>query len=146
MLHIRGTDNLFISKDLTGFADKMVEDGVCPRRVDLLLLGFAFAVTEQLSPAGDIHRHELVRAMMLEDETRLAVEAAAQWYAKELGIDGPRDERELLNLLCRTGIAGMRALRRRWEGRTKSQIQFDIMRLVEHSMVSRDDGSSSATL
>jgi hypothetical protein len=114
-----------------GFADKMVDDGVYLRRVDLLLLGFAFAVTEKLSPADDVQRHELVRAMGLEDDTRLAVEAAAQWYAKELVIDGPHNERGSLNLLCRMGIAGMRALRRRWEGRTKSQIQFDIMRLVE---------------
>jgi hypothetical protein len=45
-----------------------------------------------------------------------------------LDRDVPEDEHELLDFICRVGIAGVRALRERWEGRSKSQIQWDIIK------------------
>lgn len=131
MLQLRGADNLYIDKDLTGFADKMDKDGVFPRRVDLLLLGFAHAVAERLPPADRVKRHELIRATSLDETIQLSICAAAQVYARDMDLEPPQDERSLLSLICNAGIAGMRALKERWEGRTKSQIQLDVMKLTE---------------
>jgi len=127
MIHLQGIERIFISEDLIGYADKLTEDGVFPRRLDLLVLGFSYAVTEEIPPADDFDRHELVRAVSLGDQ-KLPVEAVAQWYAQKLDREVPRDEHDLLDFICRTGIAGVRKLQEKWEGRSKSQIQWDIIR------------------
>jgi hypothetical protein len=127
MLHLQPGQRLFISEDLIGYADKLDADGVFPRRLDLLLYGFTYAVANELEPANDVQRHELIRAMYLDDE-ELPVSAVAQWYNRKLGHDPLDDEQDLLDFTCRVGIAGVRALRERWEGRSKSQIQWDVIR------------------
>ncbi len=132
MIHLQGTERLYISEDLIGYADKLSKDGVFPRRLDLLLLGFSYAVTNGLLPAEGARRHELTRAESLGDQ-KLPIEAVAHWYARKLGQDEPETEHELLDFIFRTGVAGVRALRERWEGRGKSQIQWDIMRLATAS-------------
>lgn len=129
MVHLQGTERLFISEDLIGYADKLTRDGVFPRRLDLLLLGFSYAVTNRLSPAGDVKRHELTRAVSL-DESQLPVEAVAHWYAREIDQGELVDEGSLLDFICRVGTAGAGALSERWKGRSKSQIQWDIIRLT----------------
>jgi len=68
----------------------------------------------------------LTRAVSLGDH-QLPVEAVAQWYARKLDREVPEDEHELLDFICRTGIAGVRELREKWEGRSKSQIQWDMV-------------------
>jgi hypothetical protein len=122
MLHLQPGQRLFISEDLIGYADKLDDDGVFPRRLDLLLYGFAYAVTNELEPAEDVQRHELIRAMYLDDD-ELPVSAVAQWYNRKLGRDPMDDEQELLDFTCRVGIAGVRELKEKWEGRSKSQVQ-----------------------
>ena len=129
MLRLKGSENLFLSKDLIGYADKLTKDGVVPRRIDLLLLGFSYAVTNNLPPADKVKRHDLIRAFSIDDE-RLAVEAVAHWYTRELGRDELKNEAKLLDFICRVGIAGLRGLQKRWEQKSKSQIQWDIMQLA----------------
>jgi len=128
MVHLQGTERLFISEDLIGYADKLTEDGVFSRRLDLLLMGFSHAVTNEIPPvdAGEITRHELTRAVSLGDQ-QLPIEAVAHWYAQKLDREVPEDEHDLLDFICRTGIAGVQELREKWSGRSKSQIQWDIL-------------------
>lgn len=129
MVHLQGTERLFISEDLIGYADNLKEDGVFSRRLDLLLMGFSHAVTNEIQPAdaSEITRHELTRAVSLGDQ-QLPVEAVAQWYAQKIDDqEVPEDEHDLLDFICRTGIAGVQELREMWEGRSKSQVQWDIL-------------------
>lgn len=128
MVHLQGTERLFISEDLIGYADKLTEDGVFSRRLDLLLMGFSHAVTNEIPPvdADAITRHELTRAVSLGDQ-QLPIEAVAHWYAQKMDREVPEDEHDLLDFICRTGIAGVRELREKWEGRSKSQIQWDMV-------------------
>ena len=133
MIRLKGTETLFISEDLIGYADTLYKEGTIPRRVDLLLLGFSYAVTNNLLPAENVKRHDLVRAYSVDNDARLAIEAVAHWYARELGKDELTSESELLDFICRVGIAGLRELQKRWEQRRKSQIQWDIMELAAAS-------------
>jgi hypothetical protein len=128
MIHLQGTERLFISEDLIGYADKLTEDGVFSRRLDLLLMGFSHAVTNEIPPvdANEITRHELTRAVSLGDQ-QLPIEAVAHWYAQKLNCEVPENEHDLLDFICRTAIAGVLELREQWEGRSKSQIQWDIL-------------------
>ena len=129
MVHLQGTERLFISENLIGYADKLTEDGVFPRRLDLLLMGFSHAVTNEIPPvdADEITRHELTRAVSLGDQ-QLPIEAVAHWYAQKLNREVPENEHDLLDFICRTGIAGVHELRKRWDGRSKSQVQFDLIK------------------
>ena len=134
MIHLETHQRLFISEDLIGFADRLKNEGTVPRRVDLLLLGFSYAVNNQLLPAEDAKRHELTRVVTLGEEPKLAVEAVAQWYARALGLPEFADESELLDFIIRVGIAGVRVLQERWEGKSKSQIQWDVMQLAANKI------------
>jgi hypothetical protein len=60
-------------------------------------------------------------------DQQLPIEAVAHWYAQKLDRGVPGDEHDLLDFICRTGIAGVRELQERWKGRSKSQIQWDII-------------------
>lgn len=129
MVHLQGTERLFINEDLIGYADKLTEDGVFSRRIDLLLMGFSHAVTNEIPPVenSEITRHELTEAVAL-GKQQLPIEAVAHWYAQKLHRELPGTGLELRDFICLTGIAGVHELRDRWEGRSKSQIQWSILR------------------
>ena len=125
MIHLDPGQRLFLSEDCIGYADKLKSDGVFTRQVDLLLYGFSYAVNNNLPPAEDTRRHELTRVTSL-GEKELPISAVAQWYA-ENSNHSLEDEQDLLHFICRVGIAGVRALREKWEGRRKLQIQWYII-------------------
>lgn len=129
MIHLQSHQRLFISEDLAGFADHLSNEGTMPRRVDLLLLGFSYAVNNRLLPSEEAKARELTRVASL-GEAQLAVEAVAQWYARDLDSPEFADEGELLDFIIGVGVTGVRALKERWEGKSKSQIQWDVMRLA----------------
>ena len=133
MLTLKDTDSMYIAEDLSGYAKRMVEDGVFSRQVDLLLLGFSHAVKNRIPPTEKIKRHDLLRAGAIDPDTRRAVEAVAPWYARELGQPAPSDERALLDFVCRLGSAGIAALQKEWEGRAKSQVELSIIRLTQET-------------
>lgn len=130
MIHLDEVDNVYISEELAGYTKKLVQDGVFPRQVDLLLLGFAYAVDEGLKPLDRIPRHDLVRSGSIERDTRLALEAAADWYARHNGVSIADDEKKLLDFVCRLGSSGVQVLRKEWEGKSKSQIELAVLKLA----------------
>lgn len=129
MLHLDAMDNMYIDEKLSGFTKKLVQDGVCEKQVDLLLLGFGHAVRSRIPPAEKIDRHDLLKAGALKDDLRLATEAVAVWYVRELGQDPLDDGKKLLDFICRLGSAGLTALKAEWEGKGKSQIELAILRM-----------------
>jgi len=139
VIHLKDIDSMYIAEELSGLAKRLVEDGVVARQVDLLLLGFAYAVRNRIEPPERIRRHDLLRAGGIDPDTRLAVEAVAPWYARELGLEPLTDPRTLLDFICRVGSAGLAALQKQWEGRAKSQIELSILRL--QSMDNRQSNS-----
>lgn len=126
MIHLQPSDRLFISEDLIGFSDEFVTKGIMKRRVDLLFLGFSYAVKTGLLPAEEYRRHALIQVALIEEELMLSIEAIAQWYAQELRYNEIVDKSKLLEFICTIGISGVKALQERWENKSKSQIQFDI--------------------
>jgi len=125
MIKIDPTKKFFISEDLIGYADKLIEEGTFQRRVDLLLVGFSFAVNNRIEPAGEYQRHELIYVNNLK-EMLLPIEATANWYSRELGYN-LEDDGQLLEFICAVAIAGTRELQNRWKERRKSQIQWDVL-------------------
>jgi hypothetical protein len=129
MAKLKDNDSMYVAEELSGFTKRLTEDGIVARQVDLLLLGFGFAVKNHTPPPERIRRHDLLRAGALDDDTRLAVESVAPWYARELGQPPLDDERSLLDFICRVGSAGLTALQTEWEGKAKNQIELAILKL-----------------
>ena len=130
MIRLKGTERTFISKELIGFADKLAKEGTVAIRLDLLMLGFSYAIQQQLPPVESYTKHELVRTQSL-GENIIAYEAAANWYAKELGLlEKINDSNDLADFICRVGVAGLSELQKEWEVKSKSQIQWHIMQLA----------------
>ena len=134
MLNINELDHIYISEGVAAYSKKLASDGVFDRQVDFLLLGFAYAVQKELTPPDRIQRHDLIRAGAIEVDTRLAIEAIAGWYVERKGLTGFDDEKKLLDFVCRLGSEGVKVLQEEWSGKTKSQIELNILRLTEDRM------------
>jgi hypothetical protein len=137
MVHMNDADNMFIAEDVAGFVKRLTEEGIFPRQLDFLLLGFSYAVQKRIFPVDRGKRHDLTEAAAVKRDIRQAVEVVAPWYARELGIDPPTDERSLLDFICRVGSAGIGALQKEWKDRSKSQIQSLILMLIKNTEDSR---------
>jgi len=131
MIRLNDSDSTYIDEGVAGFAKRMTEDGILARQVDLLLLGFAYAVQRELTPPTKIKRHDLLRVVALDQDTRLAVESTAHWYARKIGEGELPDAKALLEFICRVGSAGVAALQQEWKDRAKSQIEMQILRLAQ---------------
>ena len=132
MIHLQSNQRLYISEDLRGYVDKLIDDGTIPYAVDFLQLGFAHAVQEELEPATDSERHTITTNTEILGSAKPVIEAVAQWYAREISYGVPDDSNQLLSLICDTSIAGGRRLRRHWKGRSKTQIQNTIHHLLKN--------------
>jgi hypothetical protein len=131
MIRLNDMDSTYIDEAVAGFAKRMTDDGILGRQVDLLLLGFAYAIQNDLPPTSKIKRHDLVRVGGIDADTRLAVEATAHWYARKIGETELSEPKQLLEFICRLGSAGVSALQKEWKDRAKSQIEMQILRLTQ---------------
>jgi len=130
VVHLDEGDNVYISEDLVGYAQKLKNDGVVPRQIDLLLLGFAYAVEKGISPLEKMTRKDMARAIIIDKDLRIAVEATAAWHAKQIGAPVPDDDKKLLDFICRLGSAGVQTLQKEWEGKSRSQIALSVLKLA----------------
>ena len=126
MTHLKSNQRLYISKDLRGYGDKLIDDGTIPYAVDFLQLGFAYAVREELEPAGEYDRHTITTNTDILGDGKHVVEAVAQWYARKSGTGKLNSSDELLEFVCAIAITGGRRLQKDWKGRSKSQVQSQI--------------------
>jgi len=131
MIRLNDMDSTYIDEAVAGFAKRMADDGILARQVDLLLLGFAYAIQNDIAPTAKIKRHDLVRVGALDPDTRPAVEATAHWYARTLGDAEMTEPKQLLEFIWRVGSAGVAALQKEWKDRAKSQIEMQILRLTQ---------------
>jgi len=134
MIHLQSSQRLYISEDLRGYIDKLIDDGIIPYAVDFLQLGFAYAVQEKLEPAAEFEHHTITANTDILGEAKAVIESVAQWYARENGFEKPEDSASLLTLICNLSISGGRALQERWASRSKSQVQRDIATSITNNL------------
>ena len=126
MLHLQSNQRLYISEDLRGYVDKLIDDGTIPYAVDFLQLGFAHAVRKELEPVTEFNRHTITTNTDLLGNAKPVVEAVAQWYARKISHDLSNED-DLLELICLTSVAGGRSLKEHWNNRRKEQVQSIII-------------------
>lgn len=126
MIRLSSSQRFFISEDLMGFLDTLMNDGVFQRRVDFLMLGYSYAITHQLAPAENYTRN-VVTTILTREDMKLLLEAMTHWYLEDIGYPPVENEKQLLERICELGIAGCRELRNQWEQKSPSQIEWDIL-------------------
>lgn len=129
MIHLRSNQRLYISENLRGYVDKLIDDGTIPYAADFLKFGYAYAVREDLEPAVEFDRHTITTNTDILGDSKIVIEATAQRYAREIDCQVESAE-DLLNLTCSLAISGGRLLKKRWSNRIKTQIQKDITSLL----------------
>lgn len=127
MIHLQSNQRLYISEDLRGYVDKLIDDGTIPYAVDFLQLGFAHAVQEELGPAAEYDRHTITTNTDILGDGKHVIEAVAQWYARKSGTGQLNNSGELLEFICAIAITGGRRLQKDWKSKSKSQIQLKIV-------------------
>ena len=122
MIKFAEQDRFFISEDLMGLADKLVEEKTFETRVDFLLYAAAYAIRNDLSPAIDFKRHDLgMRASSLPSNLKISFEIIIPKYCEDKSISIPSDPKGLMNTVCCLGVEGARKLSDIWETMSRSQ-------------------------
>src|SRR5690349_8573679 len=89
-------ERFFITEDLLAFSDAKVKDGTFETRVELLLLGYAYAVANGLKPYDKGTKHSLgggVQPVTIDPKIRQAMEASLERYCAKSQISAPKDEK-----------------------------------------------------
>ena len=129
MIKFADQDRFFISEDLMGFVDKLVEEKIFETRVDLLLFGAAYAIKNNLPPAKTFQRHDLgMRPSSLPEEFRSLFELITPTYCEDISIVTPSEPKELMNVVCCLGIEGAKRLSKNWKGMSRSQILNSVIK------------------
>ena len=132
MIHLQSNQRLYISEDLRGYVDKLIDDGTIPYAVDFLQLGFAYAVRKELEPATEFDRHTITTNTDILGKTKISLEAVAQWYARESNVE-IESSNDLLIFICNMSITGGRLLKEKWATRSKPQIQDHVLSFANKS-------------
>lgn len=126
MFKFPSSGKFFVTQDLMGFLDDLVNQKIFSRRLDALIFGFSVALVSNLEPAVPQKRHELTDVFSLADDERHVCEAMTHCYLVDRSVE-PKDEREHLDFFCRLGMSGLMEMRKRWKGRGVPQILQDIL-------------------
>ncbi len=74
--------------------------------------------------------HEVARVNVIDDNIRLALEAAIHTICKRNNQPQPTNTKELLEILNQYAEVGLKALKQRWESKVSIQIQDDIRKII----------------
>jgi len=115
-----------------GYLDLLKEQGVFDRMIDPYMFAAAYAIKQNadISEVSLKRQQDLINIGIVDDEVRLALEAAVHAISKRNGQPEPKDDREVLEILTKYAEVGSQLLKQRWEGKVSNQIQDDIWRII----------------
>ncbi|NEP79507.1 MAG: hypothetical protein F6K17_03210 [Okeania sp. SIO3C4] len=115
-----------------GYLDTLKSQAVFGRMVDAYVFAAAYAIKQNadISQVPLKGRQDIVYINTVDDEVRLALEAAVHAITKRNGQPQPTESREVLEIITKYAEVGLNLLKVRWEGKTGTQIQDDIRRII----------------
>ena len=131
MIEFAHQDRFFISEDLMGFADKLVEEKIFETGIDFLLYGAAYAIRNNLLPTDNdnFQRHTLgTLPISLPSETKSGFELIVPTYCEEKSLPSLSEAKDLMNVVCCLGIEGARKLAEDWKAMSRSQILNSVIK------------------
>ncbi|MCW6035150.1 hypothetical protein K4A83_02530 [Spirulina subsalsa FACHB-351] len=133
MYHLDVTTRIRSSSKANAYLKVLVDKRVFARMVDGYLFAAAYAMKQNLERVSLVGggRHEIIVFGSIDRDVRLALEAGVYALCKQNGQSEPRDSQELAERVMEYAEAGLRVLQKRWEGKIGSQIQNDIVKLLQ---------------
>ncbi len=115
-----------------GYLDTLKDQAVFGRMVDAYLFAAAYAIKKNadISQVPLKERQDMATISIVDEQVRLALEAGVYGMRKRNGQPEPADSREVLEIMTKYAEVGLNLLKARWEGKTKTQIQDDIRRII----------------
>lgn len=136
MIKFAEQDRFFISEDLMGLADKLVEEKTFETRVDFLLYGAAYAISNNILPTTDFKRHYLGMILSsLPSDLKISFEMVIPKYCEEKSITIPSEPKDLMNTVCCLGVEGARKLSDIWKTMSRSQKLNHILDVEKENVV-----------
>lgn len=125
------------TREARAYLDVLKKQGVFRRSIDAYMFAAAYAILKEIEPQEPPSqgRQDLVRELkILDDNVLLSLEAGIAATYKRKGKTEPSDGKELLEVLTRYAEAGLKVLKQQWEGKTSSQIQDHISKIIQSSL------------
>lgn len=119
------------------YLDVLKKQRVFRRSIDAYTFAAAYAIFKEIEPQElpSQGRQDLVQDLtLLDDDVLLSLEAGIAATYKRQGKPEPSDGKELLEILTRYAEAGLKVLKEQWEGKTPSQIQDQISKIIQSSL------------
>lgn len=131
MLHLDPKATFRPTPEAKGYLDVLKKNGAFGRAVDAYVFAAAYALKNnaEISPLSSRGRQDLVLVGVVDEDVRLALEAGVHAVLKHNGTE-PKDSREVLEIVTQYAEAGLKLLKKRWDGKTGLQIQDDIQKLI----------------
>lgn len=120
------------SSEAKAFLQYLKERAVFGRQIDAYAFAAAYAMKNNLdiSEISIKERSDMEEVGTLDDEVRLALEAGIHALGKRNGEPEPEDPQKLMDTVTRYSEAGLRSLRSQWEGKTSTQVQDEIRKIL----------------
>ena len=115
-----------------GYLDTLKSQAVFGRMIDAYVFAAAYGIKQNadISQVSLTGRQDMVIISIVDDEVRLALEAGVHAMTKRNSQPEPADSREVLEIITKYAEVGLNLLKVRWEGKTGTQIQDDIRRII----------------
>lgn len=120
------------SSDAKSFLQYLKERAVFGRQIDAYAFAAAYAIKNNLD-ISDVSlkgRSDMEEVGTLDDEVRLALEAAIHALYKHNGKPELEDPQSLMDSVTRYAEIGLINLQEQWSGKTSTQIQDGIRKLI----------------
>ncbi|MCT7995930.1 hypothetical protein [Laspinema olomoucense] len=116
-----------------GYLDVLKKNQTFSRAIDAYVFAGAYAIKKNadISPVPSQGRQDLIYVGIVDDEVRLALEAGIHTICQRNGQPEPKDSGEAMEIFTQYAEAGIKLLKERWEGKTRGQIQNDILKIIE---------------
>ncbi|MGB3514090.1 MAG: hypothetical protein WBA93_33765 [Microcoleaceae cyanobacterium] len=115
-----------------GYLDALKSQAVFGRKIDAYVFAAAYAIKQNadISQVSLTGRQDMAIMRIVHDEVRLALEAGVHAMTKRNSQPQPTESREVLEIITKYAEVGLNLLKVRWEGKTGTQIQDDIRRII----------------
>lgn len=132
MKHIDPKVTIRPTPEANGYLQTLKNNGAFGRMIDAYVFAAAYALKNNLevSSVPSRGRQDMVQINIVDEDVRLALEAAVHVILKRGGKPEPADSREVLDIVTQYAEVGLKLLKERWQGKTGTQIQDDIQKII----------------
>lgn len=115
-----------------GYLDYLLNNRVFQRAIDAYAFAAAYAIKNNAEIPQVINgrSNSLAEVFRLDENVRLALEAGVYSVCKRNGQPEPADSAAVFDLVTKYAEIGLELLQKKWEGKTRTQIQIDIQKII----------------